>query len=641
MKNPAISVIMPVYNAQRYLKEAIESVLKQTFEDFEFLIVDDGSTDASEKIVRSFDDPRIVYVKNERNLGIAKSLYRGVELARGEYIARMDADDICMPQRLERQLKYFATYPETDLLFTEIEFVDFQGEECGEWPVDRACSTHEEIVSVLPRQNCLAHPTLMVRRSLLQKHPYDSRAFASEDYNLWLRLAAEGYRFAKIPEPLLKYRIHSTSLTFESGRNVLKKYRKLLSAKLTFLLERASGPDRNDFDREVAKRFFRETGNFFKDLLKPSLRSLFLHMGTFLWYLFPRRFSHKILFFSKNADMGGVEKVQLDLLESVRNFDVLVIFGQRSLTRHFEHEYRTLAKVIDYSKFSGFLPGRWLMAGYLSKAVRSSRPKAVFGSFCGLYYDMLRLPKSCGTEYIDLFHAFDGNIEYFFLDVIPKLDTRVVIDESIKKELENFYRRYGYGKWVHRLHVIRNGVYVPWKLPAKPQNSRLNLLFVGRNAPVKRVHLIKELAKKLPQCDFHLVGVDPVKDDPDNLSAHGAVANVAPFYEKADVFLLVSSREGLPLTLMEAMSFGVVPVSTAVGGIPSHIEEGRNGFLVYEKEEENIVSTIADIVERLDVDRGTLERISITAHRYALEHFDIEAMKSAYRALFEKAVNEK
>lgn len=119
MRSPTVSVLMPVYNGAKYLHEAVKSILDQTYADFEFLIVNDGSTDDSEKIILSFKDPRIVIIKNEINIGLINSLNKGLTIAKGKYIARMDADDVAMPQRLELQVKEFNTNPNAIVIGTD------------------------------------------------------------------------------------------------------------------------------------------------------------------------------------------------------------------------------------------------------------------------------------------------------------------------------------------------------------------------------------------------------------------------------------------------------------------------------------------------------------------------------------------
>lgn len=114
-KKPAISVLMPVYNSEKYLNEAIESILNQTFVDFEFIIINDASNDNSENIIESYQDSRIKYFKNEKNLGVAKTLNKGLKLAQGKYIARMDSDDISLPERLYKQFKFMEVYNDIDV----------------------------------------------------------------------------------------------------------------------------------------------------------------------------------------------------------------------------------------------------------------------------------------------------------------------------------------------------------------------------------------------------------------------------------------------------------------------------------------------------------------------------------------------
>src|SRR5437867_1168505 len=120
---PVLTVLMPVYNASKHLREAIESILGQTFTDFEFLIIDDGSTDNSIEIIRSYNDPRIRFLVNEHNLGISATLNKGIELSSTELIARMDADDLSYPDRLQQQYDYFQQYPETVMLSTSVRII--------------------------------------------------------------------------------------------------------------------------------------------------------------------------------------------------------------------------------------------------------------------------------------------------------------------------------------------------------------------------------------------------------------------------------------------------------------------------------------------------------------------------------------
>lgn len=196
-------VLMPVYNGEPYLREAIESILAQSLTDFQFLIINDGSADGSRAIINSYHDQRIQLLENECHLGLVASLNRGLCLAQGDYIARMDCDDISLPGRLSKQVAFMAEHPEVGL--------------CGGWiecfreknQVLQVPLQHEEIVRALPRYNPVFHPTVMLRTQILKSHSlyYDPEYRHVEDYELWSRMVGVT-RCANLPEVLVRHRIH-------------------------------------------------------------------------------------------------------------------------------------------------------------------------------------------------------------------------------------------------------------------------------------------------------------------------------------------------------------------------------------------------------------------------------------------------
>lgn len=208
MTMPKISVILPAYNAENYISQAIDSILAQTYGDFEFIILNDCSTDGTERIILSFDDPRIRYVRNEQNLGVAATLNRGLELAAGEYIARMDADDISLPERFFRQVSYLDVHPEIAVLGTDIRLI---GAGSG---IRSFSQTPERLKTDLLFDCCFAHPAVMMRRqAILSLGGYDPDFNGAEDYHLWARCVMAGYQLACLPEVLLCYRIHPGQVT--------------------------------------------------------------------------------------------------------------------------------------------------------------------------------------------------------------------------------------------------------------------------------------------------------------------------------------------------------------------------------------------------------------------------------------------
>lgn len=200
---PKITVLMPVYNCELYIKEAVDSILNQTFIDFEFLIIDDASTDETLAIIKSFCDPRIQLIEKPLNTGYTNSLNQGLKLAKGEYIARMDGDDISVPERFEKQVSFLDANPDIVLCGTLYKVIG----------MDKICQyplTHEEIKVKLISGCYIAHPTVMIRKSIfnLKGLEYDSLMEPAEDYDLWSRIVFLG-KVANIGEVLLEYRIHA------------------------------------------------------------------------------------------------------------------------------------------------------------------------------------------------------------------------------------------------------------------------------------------------------------------------------------------------------------------------------------------------------------------------------------------------
>jgi glycosyltransferase involved in cell wall biosynthesis len=208
MPNPKVTVLMPVYNGEKYLREAIDSILNQTFTDFEFLIVDDGSIDNSVEIINSYQDSRINLVKNDKNEGLVYTLNRGLSLAKGEYIARMDCDDISLPERLKKQVDYLDINSEISVVGTWITIIDLKREVQINWqpPVNPLW-----IKWSLYFYSPLAHPSVMFRKDIIRSiGSYFS--CSAEDYELWCRTSQQ-YLLANIPIALLIYRQHKNSMT--------------------------------------------------------------------------------------------------------------------------------------------------------------------------------------------------------------------------------------------------------------------------------------------------------------------------------------------------------------------------------------------------------------------------------------------
>ena len=211
---PEVSVLMPVRNGAAFLTAAVESILHQDFTEFELIIVDDGSTDATPMLLADFAarDKRLVLLQQPA-LGLVAALNRGLAAARAPLVARMDADDVAMKQRLGLQLAFLAANPEIALVGSAMEVIDAQGRPLRNMNLP---TTPQEIRKILPVRNCIAHPTVMFRRAAVAGvGGYRAQFAQAEDYELWLRLS-ERHALAALPAPLLQYRQHLHQITWLS-----------------------------------------------------------------------------------------------------------------------------------------------------------------------------------------------------------------------------------------------------------------------------------------------------------------------------------------------------------------------------------------------------------------------------------------
>lgn len=222
-----ITVLMPVYNAEKYLNEAIDSILNQSYKAFDFLIINDGSEDTSEKIILSYKDQRIRYIKNEENLGIAATLNKGIDLIDTDYIVRMDADDIAVAERIKIQKEFMDTHPEIGVSSSYLEIF---GNEKGVWtmPLENA-----EIKASLVFGSSIAHAPAIIRTQILKKNNifYRNVFPYMEDYDLWYRLK-DITIFSGLPKVLYLYRRLEHNVTIKNQSTSLERLKNFYTVLL-------------------------------------------------------------------------------------------------------------------------------------------------------------------------------------------------------------------------------------------------------------------------------------------------------------------------------------------------------------------------------------------------------------------------
>lgn len=634
---------MPVYNAEKYLSQAIESMLSQTFEHFEFLIINDGSTDRSDEIIRSYNDPRIRYIKNDLNKRISSALNQGIHLAKGKYIARMDSDDISLPNRLEKQLNYMEANPSVDAVFSCIKVMNKFGKIQSQNYGYKGAKTNNEIHSLLPKTNCLPHPTAFIKTEILKEYLYRPN-IKSEDWDLWLRMISDNRKIERLEAPLLHYRMHDDSLSHQQNLGSTIPVITDLSKFVFFQVKKGKiGWIEFSALRTIFMKFF-----FSLPLIFSMVFGGFFGTLSRLWTLSRTSWDDTIILFFSNYGWAGAEVVHLEITRQLyRHNRVFIIF---QLPYEKEPNYRQ--EFIKHSAGICVLQKENIYKRIIWRYIRFKLkhiPKTtLFGSYSYIFYRVIESAKK--HRVIDLIHAFDSNYELSALPVIPALDQRIIISESLRGKLHKLYEQRGIDtKYMDRVTCIPNGIPVNDTYPAGKDFNRLNLLYVGRDAPEKRLYLIKKILEKLIKngvdFSFTAVGGDfklfKSFDHLPQVRCLGILkrTDLKEIYYQANIILTTSSREGFPMVMMEAMAEGIIPVSTDVGGIPDNITHMENGVLISDDlNEDVIVENFYKNLVMLNSEKSKLNQFSKAAFQYAKDNFSIEKFNERYDLLFDGVV---
>lgn len=300
-----LSVLMPVYNVQDYVAEAIESMLNQTFSDFELIVLDDCSTDHTAEVVKSFVDPRIIYHRNEINTGLANNLNTGLKMANGEFIARMDGDDISLPERLQTQIDFLNTHPDVDLCSCGMQMF---GADNQVWVRD---FDPEQVKITMIFYSAVLHASSVFRRASFEKYnlKYNQEAFPAEDYDLWSR-AIFYCKMVNLPDVMYMYRMHHAQVTSTDKRSAVK-CREIQLKYLQNALPDLKLSDGVDFvDRFVSgeMRTIHDAGFFkilYQHMLKANKNSLFFDQNK-LYLTLRKRYQNKVYLFLKNYSIQSV-----------------------------------------------------------------------------------------------------------------------------------------------------------------------------------------------------------------------------------------------------------------------------------------------------------------------------------------------
>ncbi|WP_409344184.1 glycosyltransferase family 2 protein [Paenibacillus sp. MBLB4367] len=296
---PKVTVLMPVYNGERYLRESIESILNQTFTDFKFLIINDGSTDKSVEIIEEYKDSRIQLIHNSNNIGLIATLNKGLDLSEGDYIARMDCDDISLPRRLEIQVNFMDNNNDISVCGTGIEIIGHKSFS------PYIVSNYNKIKNYLVVDDCITHPTAVLRTAVIKENQYyfDKNYVHAEDYEYFQRIS-EKYKIENLNEILLQYRLSPEGI---SRKFVLDQLNMAARISTEALLRRGIPFERQPYIKlSLERQEIREAKGKIEDLkllcnldndIKEIIRFLWLDIcnrGTYHgWWAFKELYSIK------------------------------------------------------------------------------------------------------------------------------------------------------------------------------------------------------------------------------------------------------------------------------------------------------------------------------------------------------------
>lgn len=620
MSTPKVSVIMPVFNSALYIKEAVDSILNQSFRDFELICINDCSKDESLSILQSYSDTRIVIIDLDVNKGVANARNIGIQKAKGEYIAFLDSDDKAYANRFEKQTEFLDSNPEIDGVFGKVRLVDVYGNPNGTWDDDINFTEEEEIKKILPVRNCLAQPAAMIRKSSLPEIPYNTEYKDSEDWGLWLEMISAGKRLAKINEELIDYRIRPSSETQKSNLNPLEK---LIRFRKTFLIiqraKKHDGPIEHYVSRALIhdeKEILRETYirkpiRIFKKVIEANPIQLVIQYFQLRSSLKKIK-SNQVVFFFPFCHVGGAEKVHASIVSVAKEKSPTVFFTKKSDNTDYLNAFEENATCHDIWKLCWYPFFKTIAAKAIAKRFNSLNDITLVSSNSVFYYSILPHLNS-KVKCVDLIHAFvhpeESSPEKWSLPVVEKLNERIFIGQKAIDDLVELYKKNNIDKnLLNRVKLIRNFVPIPEETPRTSPITIPRIIYIGRGTPEKRVHIAaligKALQKNYPSLKIEMLG-NIEYAIAENLhpycSFHGIVRDEKKVYGellKSDILILTSSREGLPMVILEAMACRVIPVVTGVGDIPNVLKHGESGFVLPAEDESKIVEqAVSHIIE--------------------------------------------
>ncbi|MCE5228859.1 glycosyltransferase [bacterium] len=665
-KPPVISVIMSVHNGAAWLGESIGSILGQTFGDFEFIIVNDGSTDESPRILKEYAsrDPRIILLNNEKNIGLMRSLNKGLDHARGCFIARMDSDDVSLPNRFQKQIRWFGDHPSASVVSTFVRRVDVNGRYLGYWMDDLVATDTASIKRTLPYRNCIAHPSIMIRSEVLRKFRYNEKISLYEDYELWLRIASAGYEFHKVPEVLLNYRLQGESMMSSSWK--ANPARVEMRMKREFLRNALINRKFGAFERQVLLSFatlakiwiklklpvkLKKQAAAAKEKFALATRPVF-RIGASPGISPANR---KNIMFVVSSVRAGEDAEQF--LKAARalsgEYDLHLVTTCNDDPARLRRDFGPVCKSITAPPVGLVLHSFAGVDAYLNRAIDLEHIDAIVLD-AGLpgYHWLSEIQRRGGAPpAIDILHCADSQLNSArFKWVWPLLKRRICSSRKIIDSLGESYRSGQCPELTGRLRLVRDGIEYHGENAGGTGDCVLWLgQFSLKGDPFLFIEMAAELRSRIKSgVRFLMAGGGPLADvvmsaarqmgvadcltvirEPDSGQAHSAL-------KQARVLVMTSLEERSPQPALEAFACGVPVVSTAVGALDELIEDGRNGKILPARRD--FAMKAADWIE--DLMKHPEKETAARDAAHAADQYDFKSMVAGYIAAINEAIQE-
>lgn len=626
---PLLSVVIPCFNYGKYVEEAIDSVLAQTFQRLEIIVVDGGSTDGETiRVLRSLRKPKTkIYLRKGRHL-VGDNRNFGITKANGKYICCLDADDVLKPTYLEKALFILET-GHYDIVSTSLELF---GAKEGVWEVPKKPSL-EEIV----RWNQFTTVAVFRKEAWKQAGGYHDVGLGKdhipEDWDFWVRLMAQGARARNISEPLMLYRSTGASLSSDPEIRSLDEQRQAIV-------------EHNQVHLQPSNFHYSKERNYQQVLLPDGYRNLVAERSA-------NGNKTGVLFALPFVITGGADTVLLQIAKDLcaNDFDLSVITTIKTEPGFGDNTARYQAITEDIYHLYNFLDDEATWKEFIFYLIEAKHIDLIFIVGCAVVYDLLPEIKAKfpHVKIVDQLFNEVGHIQNNRKHA-ELIDLNVLANDTIQKVLVNQY-----GESMEKTRVIHHGVDVEGEFnpatidvpedlaTAEVPREKFIVSFMGRFSEEKRPEMFVDIAHALSHnegMNFVMLGNGPEYEQvkqyiarlnlEDRIYAPGFVDDMKPFLKLTDVVVIPSRIEGIPIILMESLAMGVPVVASNIGGIPSILKDSDNGFLCDPGRIEDFVQSL----QKLYDDQDLYAKLKRNARDSAVEHLSVRKMNDEYREAF-------